>query len=87
VLESFESPGGQIGDTIRCFLPLLERHPVRPRSCRLLELRLAISRNKFAPSAPRTHQSREGSREQSMEVTENIWLPPRDSDPDMLIQS
>ena len=29
------------GDTIRCFLPLLERHPVRPRSCGLSELRLA----------------------------------------------
>ena len=28
-----------IGDTIKCFLLLLERHPVRPCSCSLLELR------------------------------------------------
>jgi Phage integrase family len=34
-----------------------------------------------------THQAREGSEEQSVEVTENTWLPPRDSNPDMLIQS
>jgi hypothetical protein len=33
---------GHIGDRIRCFLLLLERHPVRPCSCSLLELRLAI---------------------------------------------
>jgi hypothetical protein len=33
---------GHIGDTIRCFLLFLERHPVRSRSCSLLELRLAI---------------------------------------------
>jgi hypothetical protein len=33
---------GHIGDTISCFLLLLERHPVRPRLCSLLELRLAI---------------------------------------------
>ena len=34
---------GHIGDTISCFLLFLERHPVRPRSCGLLELRLAIA--------------------------------------------
>jgi len=33
---------GHIGDTIKCFLLLLERHPVRPCSCSVLELRLAI---------------------------------------------
>ena len=33
---------GHIGDTIRCFLLFLERHPVRSRSCSLLELRLVI---------------------------------------------
>src|SRR5260370_42427479 len=32
-----------IGDTIKCFLLLLERHPVRPCSCSLLELRLAFT--------------------------------------------
>jgi hypothetical protein len=32
-------------------------------------------------SAPGTHQA------ESVEVVENTWLPPRDSNPDMLIQS
>ena len=38
-------------------------------------------------SAPRTHQAREGLEQQSRQVIENNWLPPRDSNPDMLIQS
>jgi hypothetical protein len=39
--ESLEGRG-HIGDTIRSFLLLLERHPVRPCSCSLLELRLVL---------------------------------------------
>ena len=47
-------------------------------------------------SWPRTHTSRTHSREakeqisdvaESIEAEEVIWLPPRDSNPDMLIQS
>ena len=38
-------------------------------------------------SAPGTHQPENESEEKSSEVLENIWLPPRDSNPDMLIQS
>ena len=38
-------------------------------------------------SAPGTHQASEESEEQTREVVENTWLPPRDSNPDMLIQS
>ena len=38
-------------------------------------------------SAPGTHQASEDSEEQKREVVEKIWLPPRDSNPDMLIQS
>jgi hypothetical protein len=34
--------GDTSGTQLRCSLPLLERHPVRPCSCCLLELRLAI---------------------------------------------
>jgi hypothetical protein len=41
-------------------------------------------------SAPGTHQRqnpRIEEEEESLEVIEKIWLPPRDSNPDMLIQS
>ena len=38
-------------------------------------------------SAPGTHQANEDSEEQRPQVVEDIWLPPRDSNPDMLIQS
>jgi integrase len=38
-------------------------------------------------SAPGTHQAQNESEEKSMEVLEKTWLPPRDSNPDMLIQS
>jgi hypothetical protein len=38
-------------------------------------------------SAPGTHQAREALEQQSPQVLEKIWLPPRDSNPDMLIQS
>ena len=38
-------------------------------------------------SAPGTHQTREGLKQQLPQVIENNWLPPRDSNPDMLIQS
>src|SRR5260370_41425426 len=44
-----------IGDTIKCFLLLLERHPVRPCSCSLLELRLAftaVTRVQIPPGTP-----------------------------------
>jgi hypothetical protein len=37
-------------------------------------------------SAPGTHQAREGLEQQPPQVLENNWLPPRDSNPDMLIQ-
>jgi len=49
---------GHSGDTIRCFLLLLERHPVRPRPCSLLELRLAIplSRRKHGFKSRRGRQ-------------------------------
>jgi integrase len=38
-------------------------------------------------SAPGAHQEQNESVAKSVEVTEKIWLPPRDSNPDMLIQS
>src|SRR5207245_9531818 len=38
-------------------------------------------------SAPETHQEHSGSEPEPTEVTEKTWLPPRDSNPDMLIQS
>jgi integrase len=38
-------------------------------------------------SAPETHQARSQPEQESVEVIEKIWLPPRDSNPDMLIQS
>jgi len=38
-------------------------------------------------SAPGAHQVREGSEGQRTQTVEKIWLPPRDSNPDMLIQS
>jgi hypothetical protein len=38
-------------------------------------------------SAPGTHQVQNEAEEKSVEVLENTWLPPRDSNPDMLIQS
>jgi integrase len=38
-------------------------------------------------SALGTHQPENESKETSCEVLENVWLPPRDSNPDMLIQS
>jgi len=38
-------------------------------------------------SAPGTHQTGNTSETESVEVVENNWLPPRDSNPDMLIQS
>ena len=38
-------------------------------------------------SAPGTHQPENESEEKSAEVLERIWLPPRDLNPDMLIQS
>ncbi len=38
-------------------------------------------------SAPGTHQAQNESEEKSVEVLEKTWLPPRDSNPDMLIQS
>ena len=34
-----------------------------------------------------THQREGQERQENAEVTENTWLPPRDSNPDMLIQS
>ena len=37
-------------------------------------------------SAPGTHQVKEHSEEQRTQAVEDIWLPPRDSNPDMLIQ-
>ena len=37
-------------------------------------------------SAPGTHQATEGLEQQLPQVIENKWLPPRDSNPDMLIQ-
>ena len=38
-------------------------------------------------NAPEAHQSEIEPSEEPMEVTEKTWLPPRDSNPDMLIQS
>ncbi len=38
-------------------------------------------------SAPGTHQAENESEEKRAEVLEKVWLPPRDSNPDMLIQS
>ena len=38
-------------------------------------------------SAPRTHEVKEDSEEQRTQAVEDTWLPPRDSNPDMLIQS
>ena len=38
-------------------------------------------------SAPGTHQVKKDSEEERPQTVENIWLPPRDSNPDMLIQS
>ena len=38
-------------------------------------------------SSPGTHQTSGESEEQTWEVVDNTWLPPRDSNPDMLIQS
>ena len=38
-------------------------------------------------SAPGTHQVKEGSEEKRTQTIEKTWLPPRDSNPDMLIQS
>ena len=38
-------------------------------------------------SAPETHQEHSGSEPEPTEVTEKTWLPPRDSNPDMLIHS
>lgn len=38
-------------------------------------------------TAPGTHQVKEDSEEQRTQAVEDIWLPPRDSNPDMLIQS
>jgi integrase len=38
-------------------------------------------------SVPGTHQAKNHSEDESVEVAEKIWLPPRDSNPDMLIQS
>ena len=38
-------------------------------------------------SAPETHQPGNKPEAESVEVVEKIWLPPRDSNPDMLIQS
>ena len=38
-------------------------------------------------SAPGTHQAGAGLQQQSPQLLENNWLPPRDSNPDMLIQS
>ena len=43
---------GHIGGTIRCFLLLLERHPVRPCSCSLLKFRLAIFHGSNTRSNP-----------------------------------
>ena len=38
-------------------------------------------------SAPGTHQPKNESEREVTQVAENSWLPPRDSNPDMLIQS
>jgi len=38
-------------------------------------------------SAPQTHQKESDREEETAQVIEKIWLPPRDSNPDMLIQS
>ncbi len=38
-------------------------------------------------SAPETHQEEREPEEETAQVIEKIWLPPRDSNPDMLIQS
>jgi len=37
--------------------------------------------------APGTHQQGKQEKEENAEVIEAVWLPPRDSNPDMLIQS
>ena len=39
------------------------------------------------PNAAQTQPEPLGSEQNSAEVVEKIWLPPRDSNPDMLIQS
>ncbi len=45
------------------------------------------SKTTLHQSAPGTHQAQNESEEKSVEVLEKTWLPPRDSNPDMLIQS
>ena len=45
------------------------------------------SATKAGQFAPGTHQQANEPEEERPEVLENIWLPPRDSNPDMLIQS
>ena len=44
---------------------------------------------KTAPhqDAPGTHQQEGQEKQENLEVVETTWLPPRDSNPDMLIQS
>ena len=38
-------------------------------------------------NATQAQQAESDSQLENVEVTERIWLPPRDSNPDMLIQS
>jgi integrase len=45
------------------------------------------SRTSPHQSAPETHQAEKESEQETAEVAAKIWLPPRDSNPDMLIQS
>jgi len=45
------------------------------------------SPTRVGQSAPGTHQQANEPEEERPEVLENVWLPPRDSNPDMLIQS
>jgi integrase len=45
------------------------------------------SKTTLHQSAPGAHHEQKESERERVEVTETIWLPPRDSNPDMLIQS
>jgi hypothetical protein len=45
------------------------------------------SKTTLHQSAPETHQPQDESEKEVAQVVEGVWLPPRDSNPDMLIQS
>jgi integrase len=49
--------------------------------------RLDSKTTRLHQCAPGTHQHLEDLEQENAEVTESNWLPPRDSNPDMLIQS